>query len=304
MNQIQKQTIIKLIQEEIPRLGSQARVATKCDVSPATISQILSGKHTEITEQMWLKIESSLVVEATNWKIVETTNYRMITQVIRDSKAQSMFMGISEDAGTGKSTAFKGYFSTSNEGGIYLLQAREWGKRDFLNKLCQSLGIENKAFISLEGLSEYIIRFFQLRKNEKPILLIDEGDKLKPAALRFLITLYNEMEDKMGLVVCGTKNLEKEILRGVRHNTKGYDEIYSRLGGAFIRLVGNNFRDIDSICKANGVTDAKTIRKIWNEAKPVKRMWRDTSVEVVIDNRRVKRAVQREILLQSQTVPA
>lgn len=297
MNDLQKNKIVRLIAEERARLGSQVRVATKCGVSPATISQILSQKWTEITDAMWLKIESVLSVDSEDWKLVATTNYRMIAQVIRDAKQNCMFMGISEDAGSGKTSAFKGYFASGEDVGVYLLQAREWAKKDFLVHLCKSLGIEHKSMMTLDELGEAIIRFFVLRKTERPVLLIDEGDKLKPSALRFLITLYNDLEDRMGLVVCGTKNLEKEVSRGARYSIKGYDEIYSRLGGTFIALPGNNYRDIESICRANGIDSAKTIQKIWKEAGPVKRIWGNQSIEVIVDNRRVKRAIQREKLL-------
>jgi hypothetical protein len=123
---------------------------------------------------------------------------------------------------------------------------------------------------------------------------------LKPAALRTIITLYNECSSMMGLVISGTNNLKDEINNGVRHHRKGYDEIASRFGRTFISLKGATEADVGAICKANGIDNAKTIKAIFNEASPVERTMNDGQnvrfIKVVEDLRRVKRACQRELL--------
>lgn len=301
----QKNEIVGLIEAEITRLGSQSKVANKCQVSEATISQMMAKKWDDTTDRIWSKVASALGYSSDDWELVQTTNYRIITQVLNDAKQKSMFFAISEGAGAGKSAALKSYFEASNGGGIYLLSALEWGKRDFLNHLAKSLGLDvSRGYVSLDQLSAHIISHFQFRRQYKPILIIDEADKLKPSALRFLIPLYNACEGFLGCVISGTDNLEKEIRKGVKHNQKGFDEIDSRFGRSFVHLIGSTFQDVDSICRANGITAKETIKRIWQECTPVQKMWQNRSISVVTDLRRVKRCVLRELLIeQNQPEP-
>ena len=117
----------------------------------------------------------------------------------------------------------------------------------------------------------------ELKKQEAPLLILDEADKLNDNALYFFIALYNQLEDECGIVLQATNYLEKRLARGVRLNKKGYNEIWSRVGRKCIELKGVTADDIASICVANGVHDAKTIDKIIDDSES--------------DLRRVKRRV-------------
>ncbi len=145
-----------------------------------------------------------------------------------------------------------------------------------------------------------VIDFFQQRAKYKPLLIIDEADKLRPAALRSLIPIYNELEEQLGMVIMGTDNLEKEVKRGVRFDKKGFDEIDSRFGRNFIHLVGATQKDVADICAANGITDTVLQTSIFKECEPRQIMVQNQPRTVVEDLRRVKRAVQRELLLMQE----
>jgi hypothetical protein len=138
---------------------------------------------------------------------------------------------------------------------------------------------------------------------DNPILVIDEADKLKPSAFRKLIPLYNQTEYKMGCLLAGTENLKKEIARGVRSNTKGFDEIDSRLGRTYIDLPGATEQEVADICTANGL-DEYQAETIWNEVEKVKKpaqvkTGRGVTEKMVFfceDLRRLMRLVRREQL--------
>lgn len=63
----------------------------------------------------------------------------------------------------------------------------------------------------------------------------------------------------------------------MRLNRKGYAEIFSRIGRKFVELPLLNSEDVAAVCVANGVSDAKAINGIVDEADG--------------DLRRVKRSV-------------
>lgn len=83
-----------------------------------------------------------------------------------------------------------------------------------------------------------------LKIQDRPLLILDEADKLSDSVLYFFITLYNHLEDECGIVLCATNHLEKRIVRGIKLNRKGYSEIWSRLGRKCVPLKGVSAADV------------------------------------------------------------
>lgn len=300
MTTTQKTEIADLIKEQISLLGSFRAVANKAGCSDATVSQIVNNNWVLIADRMWLKIAGNLGWKKTGWQIVETTNTKTILQVFQDAKDHGIWMAISDVAGSGKTEScniFEGYKTA----GVYVIRCWEWGKRAFLKEFNRMLGMsERRGYVDSNDLMRDIVDYFKQRVHLKPLLIIDEADKLRPGALRNLIPLYNELEGSLGVVILGTENLRKEIKRGVSFSVKGYDEIDSRFGRNFIKLIGATKTDVTAICNQNGITDKKTQTDIFNESIPRQRLIGGRSIMVVEDLRRVKRAVQRELMKQQE----
>lgn len=297
MTNTQKNDVTALIALEISRLGSQERVAKKCNVSAATLSQMRANNWENIADSMWTKVASALGYRPQGWQMAEITNTRIVHHLLNSAKAESLFMAISHRAGSGKTAGLKAYETANRTTSVFYLSCREWAKREFLQNLAQSLGLDgwNRAQ-SMDTLLMAITDFFKARHLHRPMLILDEADKLKGPALRSLITLYNECEDTLGVVIVGTDHLAKQMQADARYNRKGAEELLSRFGRRFITLVGATEADVQQICTANGLTDAAAIKSIFKECEPVRRMVGKDSIEVVEDLRRVKRAVQRELL--------
>ena len=137
MTNLQKNEIIKLIETEKDRLGSFAKVATKCDVSTATISQMINLKHDLIKPEMWMKVGSALGQNSNEWQIAETLGYKKVTNICNDAKNEGLFMIISDQAGIGKTSSLKTYHELNADNTVIFLQCREWAKREFLTELCK-----------------------------------------------------------------------------------------------------------------------------------------------------------------------
>lgn len=290
--------LVKTIQEEKKRLGSYMRVATKVGVSEATISQMINGNWDNIKDTMWQKVATQLGMNAKHWHIAETLSFKQITNYVKATKERSLFMAISCKAGSGKTATLKTFAEQNKGQSVFYLQAREWSKRDFLMELCRILGVDTgKGYTSVDKLGLKAIDFLSNRKGKNPLLIIDEADKLKPSALRWFITLYNELEDEIGVIIAGTENLEKTIKRGVKYNKLGFDEIDSRFGRKFISdIVGARLTDVEMICQANGITDKDLIKSIFQELKPKEITTAGGIAEFIDDLRRLKRIIQRELL--------
>lgn len=298
MNNLQRSEVIALINQEKERLGSYRAVANKAGISDATISQMVNQKWEQIADNMWLKVAAAVGWKPQGWVLTEITNTKILYSVFRDAKTKSAFFAVSHRAGSGKTASAKSFAETEYRSGVYFLQCREWGRNGFLQNLCQELGIDpGRGYMSADDLLQKVIRFFQDRVNMKPLLIIDEADKLRPAALRALIPMYNNLEGQLGLVILGTDNLEKEIKRGVKYNLKGMDEIDSRFGRNFIHLYGANKADVQRICEANGLTNKTLAAAIFTECEPRQVKIGDNQYSMMIEDlRRLKRCIEREQL--------
>lgn len=299
----QKKQIVFLINEKKNQLKSMSAVAVFCKVSETTISMLVNGKYATKGDDAWLQVANALGWQSGSnkvggWQIVETTDLKSIRKHIMNAKSKHLFLGISDLAGIGKSGSLKYVAEEMKNDSVYYMRCWEWGKKEFLEQLCRNLGIDaGRGYKTPNSLLELIIEFFSQHRLSSPVLIIDEADKLKGSALRFLIPLYNELEDALGVVIAGTENLEKEIKHGVKYAKKGYDEIDSRFGRNYLKLIGCTAKDCVAICAANGINDAGLADVYFEECKPVRKLItinkEQRSIRVITDLRRLKRLIQK-----------
>lgn len=291
----QKQKIADLIKREIRRLGSQRKVAVKCGVSDATISQMKELKYSAEGDEMWLTVGNALGWKEEAWNVAyDTLDAQSVYNVLRDAKENSLFIPIAESAGGGKSSGID-IFMMQHNTNVFYISCKEWNKREMLYNLCLALGVDPSPGYPQQMLLEKVIDFFKIRQN-KPLLIIDQANSLQPSVLTFLIFLYNECEDRLGVVIAGTEELEKKIKTGVRRAYKGYDELDSRLGRRYIKLIGATLSCVRKICAANGIKDKEVQEHIFEKCTPVLRdidnNGTPAKVKVVRDKRMIKRAIQ------------
>lgn len=249
---------VEALERFIAQKGSQNKVATSMQVSPATLSQMRAHNWENISNEMWRKVAAFVGSTAVGWSFANTRNSDDLTKFFTDCQEYSLVMAITGKAGAGKTETAKKFESENKN--VYLLSCNEyWDKRWFLRELLQKMGKEHSGMTLPEMMHKAVLL---LKSIENPIIILDEADKLADNVLLFFITLYNELENHCGIVLMATHFLEKRIRRGVAMEKKGYREIYSRVGLRFIELESTSFSDIEKVCKANGIDDSTTIRAI------------------------------------------
>ena len=258
----EKQSIKARLAEYVEQKGSQNKAARSLnEVSAATISQILSGNWDLISDDMWRNVAHQVGYERRSWNIVPTRGYTKMTQILTDAQDNALVLAVVGDAGCGKTEAIKTY-TAANRNVYHLCCSEYWNRKHFLTELLRSLGIEATGTVT-----DMMFDAIQaLKKKDAPLVILDEADKLSDQVLYFFISIYNQLEDHCGILLCATDYLEKRIKRGVRNSRKGYREIYSRVGRKFIGLPLANTKDVAAICAVNGVTDKGDIAKIAEEA--------------------------------------
>lgn len=254
--------------------GSQNKAANSLNgVSSATVSKVLAGDWDTISDEMWRTIASQIGHETKGWQIAETRAYKRMAFLLNNAKTDSLVMAVTGDAGCGKTEAIKNY-TAGNRNVYHLCCSEYWNRRTFMGKLLQCMGVDYTGSTVSDMMDDIIDN---LKRKESPLIVLDEADKLTDQVFYFFISLYNQLEDHCGIILCATNYLEKRIKKGLRTKRKGYEEIYSRMGRKFVELQVINSEDVAAVCVANGVTDAKDINRIIDDSD--------------CDLRRVKRAV-------------
>ncbi len=236
--------------------GSQKRAATSLvGVSPATVTQIVTGKWELINEKMWRSIAAQIGVKQTRWNIVETRNYKALSDIFSDAQENALVLAVCGEAGTGKSLTAAHYGAENPN--VYVLACSEyWNRKTFLRELLRVMG-KNPAGDTVGDMVDDVV--MALKRRENPLIILDEADKLSDQVMFFFITFYNKLEDYCGIVLMATDYLEKKVRRGLRLNKKGYKEIYSRIGRRFVAMPGLSATDISDVCRANGVEGLREI---------------------------------------------
>lgn len=274
MKTAEKQQIRSKLAEFCEIKGGQNKAANAMRrVSPSTLSQVLNGNWDLISDEMWRTIASQVGYDPRAWVVVETRGYKRMYELLRDAQENALVFAVTGDAGCGKSEAIRSYAAANRN--VYNLSCSEyWSRKHFMMELLQCMGIDPTGSTVPEMMSDIILA---LKRKETPLVVLDEADKLSDHVLYFFISLYNKLEDRVGIVLCATDYLEKRVRQGVRTNRKGYKEIYSRVGRRFVPIQVVNSEDVAAVCIANGVSDPETINGIIDDCE--------------CDLRRVKRKV-------------
>lgn len=276
MQQSQKNEIKRLLDKYIEQYPSQAKAVNSLkNISEATIINIRKGNWDSVSDEMFRKVGLQVGYSAKGaWNLVETEDFKTITTLLDDAKEYSNVFAITAPSGAGK-TFTASYYERNNNNVYHIVCAEYFNRKIFLARLLDKMGKDSSGSVS--DMMDTIIE--TLMKQDSPLIILDEADKLNDTVLYFFITLYNMLHGKCGIVLIATDYLSKRIIKGRKMNRKGYNEIFSRVGRRFITLDGTDEKEVAAICEANGLTDPTIIKRIYNECEG--------------DLRRVERGVHR-----------
>lgn len=272
---MKKEEIVAQLRSYVERKGSQKKAANSLDgVSSATINKMLNGTDLEtISEEMWRSVAQQTRTKSEGWQLADTSVHREMTMLLTRAQQDALVAGVIGAAGSGKTETCREY-ADEHRNVYHITCGEHWNRRTFVSKVLKAMG-SNVAGYTINDMMEEVVD--ALSRADTPLLILDEADKLSDQVLYFFITLYNQLEGRCGIVLCGTQYLKARIIRGVRLGKKGFEEILSRLGRRFFELAEIGEEDVALVCVANGIESDAKIRKITKESES--------------DLRRVKRSV-------------
>ncbi len=280
MNTNDKTRISDLLKEELAYV-SQTKLANKIgDISSGTISQIVNLKWMEqaqlISDKMWNRLANYLNYQR-EWVIVETDrNTKKVLRICESAQGRGVARSIIGDPGLSKSASLKLYAKHNVENTFYIECANYFTKKEFLHQLRKSMGMSGDVTSITDLIKGVVARLRELRR---PLIIIDEMDKLRDDVLSVVLALYNASEGRTGWIMCGSLYLDKRFEKGVRLKKQSYRELFSRVGGQFEVLYDLDQSRVGAICIANGITNEQHILRVWNSSAN--------------DLRRVKNVIER-----------
>lgn len=236
---------------------SYADMAKHLKCSPAQITQA-RGLEPTVSEKFWNQL-AAYVGYKQGWQLCTSLeNYQIVSGCCEYSQENSRAQCISFEPGMGKSATLKAYAS-QNANVFYVECEEHFRNKDFVRAIVKALAIrkDGRSNDLLDGTRTQLIEAIvkHLVRLERPLLIIDEFDKLNDSDMQLFKTFYNKLEDVCGFIVCGAPFLRKRVLHGKDRNRQGFKEIFSRIGGDFVSLKPIREQDIRAICEVNGLAD-------------------------------------------------
>lgn len=232
-------------------------------VSASTIRNILSRNFKNISDAMWRSIRAQIGSGKTDWVLVSTTAVEDLKFIMKDTQEEQGFTWAVSPAGSGKTVAATLYAAERKN--VFHVQCdADMSKSEFAIELARAVGLrvntQKKARRLIMEVCEYLAEL------EDPLLIFDEGDKLKDAIICYFITIYNKLSEVAGVLFLSTDYMERRMENGLRYNKPGYQELWSRLGRKFYQVDNNTTNDVQYICIENGLTADKDLQTIKNDA--------------------------------------
>lgn len=283
MEENEKKIIVENLKSYVQRYPSQNKAAGSLEgISAGTLSSMMNGNWSRISDAMWTKVAEQVKPtgssSATGWTIVETGAYQEISYAMQDAQEYMNVTWIVGEAGCGKTTTGRLYAEDHKEA-FYILCSEDMLKGEFVRTIARKLGIRSEGYTVRELWQEIIESIIQM---ESPLIIFDEADKLPESVFQYFISMYNNLEDRCGVVFLSTDYIKRRISNGLRYGRKGYKEIFSRIGRKYFDLEPTSAQDVYAICTANGITSREDIDKIIKEGDGYD-----------FDLRRVKKSVHR-----------
>ena len=283
MEENEKKIIVENLKSYVQRYPSQNKAAGSLEgISAGTLSSMINGNWSRISDAMWTKVAEQVKPtgsgSATGWTIVQTGAFQEISYAMQDAQEYMNVTWVVGEAGCGKTTTGRLYAEEHKEA-FYILCSEDMLKGEFVRTIARKLGIRSEGYTVRELWQEIIDSIIQM---DSPLIIFDEADKLPESVFQYFISMYNNLEDRCGVVFLSTDYIKRRISNGLRYGRKGYKEIFSRIGRKYFDLEPTSAQDVYAICTANGITSREEIDKIIKEGDGCD-----------FDLRRIKKSVHR-----------
>lgn len=229
-------------------LGSKAGVGSK------VIDNIINGCFDDVAERHMLQV-IHVITEKVMDKIYQTSDATALKNTLEKARKNSLMIGVTGETGTGKTYMMK---QLAMKEGVYYIDVHMISSaRVFLKELLHKNLRVSCGETDLGALVQEAAKVFN--RNEwntgiKPVLIIDEADKMQKEVRSVIHTLRDRTIDHLGILLVGMPALKNDLLKGKESKKPGVSELYRRIA-LWVHLNGLDSKEIKTILEDNGISD-------------------------------------------------
>ena len=220
---------------------SAAEVARKSGVGQSYLSVMRSGGDTmdagngnqvKISEKYYRKLAELIgfELEKSYWDTVPTLQLKRIITTLEDARMYGYTNVIIGETGSGKTYAVELYKKTNPNETFVVKVGHSDNIGDLIDKIVDLLMVKNATGSKSRKLSAIIMELRRLRVEGKmPLIVFDEAEYMKQAALCAIKELYDRLRGFCGIVLIGTDQLIRNLDKLRKRNRDGIPQFYRRI---------------------------------------------------------------------------
>lgn len=276
------EAVLEALQERLSMGTSQTELGKRLGFSTGSyISQIVARKVRPAAATLE-KMAAALGVLG-GWRMVKSANSNAIMDLCADAQINMRLLMVYGSTGLGKTSALEVYSQKHTKVG-YVLCTCYMSERDLLDRIGQALGIKLTGVMSNK--LKHLITWLQ--QNPQTLIILDDFGKLCNRPQLLVQVIRDEMRERVGIVLAGTREMKDRLSRKVDLGVPGFAELQSRI--AYCLGLEQPSRDVvREICLHNGINDASAIKHIQNRASDYRQVR-----ELIINAKRVQAALAAE----------
>lgn len=218
--------------------------------------------------EKWMRIARTVGYQfnaSAAWNTARTAVHTFITRQLTDCQHEALASILCDEPGIGKSHAAREYAANTRHA-FYINGGMFPNRWRFIRELAKVMGLDNT------GTAEEVLQnaAYYLKSLQSPLIIIDEAGDMQNATYLVLKRLYNELEGECGMYMMGAPDLKKRIDSSIRLRRNGFEEVYSRFGGRFTKILPEEpkaraeflRKEKLAVCEANGVGAGPLLNKI------------------------------------------
>lgn len=211
-----------------------------------------SGEMASIADKWFWKLADYIgyKVQKDYWPTVLTSQFKTIVAELKGAKDDARVRMIIGESGCGKTYSIERFRQNNPKGTYVITCSGQTCASSLIRRILQTLRMDCRG--DNDYLLDRISSEFRNRQlaGEKPILILDEAENLRPQTFKAVKSIYDYLKGKCGIVLIGTDQLLAKLEYLLKKDKRGYPQdgipqFYSRFkcGERRLRPIDRTYSD-------------------------------------------------------------
>lgn len=220
------------------------------------------GKTVKIADKYFKKLAEyiGLELEKTYWDTVPTAQLKRIMITLEDARMYGYTNVIIGETGCGKTYAATLYQQSNPVDTFVIKVGQSDNIGDLIDKIIEKIGLKNTGGSKSRRIDAIVSRLKKMNLDGlSPLLIFDEAEYMKQAALCAMKEFYDNLRGVCGIVLIGTDQLTRNLDKLRKKNKDGIPQFFRRIkfGIRMLPTIDRSFKQF-----TGSITDKNLVRFI------------------------------------------